>query len=210
MGFIYKITNNVNGKVYIGKTQRTIEIRWKEHQRDCFNKDKDNKLYRAIRKYGIENFSVEKIEYVDDSELSYKESYYIKKYNSFYEGYNLTFGGDGESTVDFSVIEKLYKTGMNCTEISKETGHTTKTISNLLKGHGYKIKHASKYNKNGKQVIFEDRIYSSYKDLAIHLINTKESFKNKRLLTVIQYISKNIVNGVFDLNVRRRKNKKCY
>ena len=48
MGFIYKITNTINDKVYIGKTTRTIEERWKEHLNSI--KDKDFKIYRAFRK----------------------------------------------------------------------------------------------------------------------------------------------------------------
>ena len=65
MPYIYKITNNINGKVYIGKTNYTIEKRWKEHCHDykklSFQK---RPLYRAMAKYGPENFSIEEIENV--------------------------------------------------------------------------------------------------------------------------------------------------
>ena len=56
MGFIYKITNNINQKSYIGKTERSIEVRYKEHlrHRNYLNLP----LYKAFNKYGIENFSI--------------------------------------------------------------------------------------------------------------------------------------------------------
>ena len=56
MPYIYKITNNVNNKVYIGKTIRSLEIRFKEHLKD--SDIKDNKLYLEMRKYGKKNFSI--------------------------------------------------------------------------------------------------------------------------------------------------------
>ena len=60
MPYIYKITNNINGKIYIGMTYRTVQERWKEHQNDCNRRQAENRpLYRAMNKYGIENFSIE-------------------------------------------------------------------------------------------------------------------------------------------------------
>jgi group I intron endonuclease len=56
MGFIYKITNNINQKSYIGKTERNISVRYKEHIRH--KNYLDLPLYRAFNKYGIENFSI--------------------------------------------------------------------------------------------------------------------------------------------------------
>ena len=61
MPYIYKIVNNLNQKIYIGKTNRSIEERFKEHIRKA-NQNIDRPLYRAIRKYGIENFTINQIE----------------------------------------------------------------------------------------------------------------------------------------------------
>lgn len=96
MAYIYKIINNINKKVYIGQTKRTIEIRWKQHLREY--KDKDYALYKAMRKYGIENFTIEVIENCSEEELNEKEEFYIRKYNSHINfeksnGYNMTLGG---------------------------------------------------------------------------------------------------------------------
>lgn len=60
MAFIYKITNLINNKCYIGKTERTIEKRWKEHLRK--RNSLDLPLYRALNKYGINNFQIEQLE----------------------------------------------------------------------------------------------------------------------------------------------------
>lgn len=60
MAFIYKITNLINNKCYIGKTERTINERWKEHLKK--SKSLDLPLYRALNKYGIDNFQIEQIE----------------------------------------------------------------------------------------------------------------------------------------------------
>lgn len=93
MGFIYKITNNINQKSYIGKTARTINIRYKEHIR---HKDYlDLPLYRAFNKYGVENFSIEQLEECDDSILDDREIYWINYYQTYKSGYNCTAGGEG-------------------------------------------------------------------------------------------------------------------
>ena len=99
MGEIYKVTNNISGKIYIGKTKRKTRDRWLEHVRDAKNYPLKNiPLHKAIIKYGAENFQIETIETnVPEEELNYKEKYYIKKFNSTNSsiGYNATIGGDG-------------------------------------------------------------------------------------------------------------------
>lgn len=76
MGYIYKITNNINGKVYIGQTIKTVEKRFRQHINNS-NKPYFSQiiLYKAMNKYGIENFSVEKIEEIDNSLLNEREKY---------------------------------------------------------------------------------------------------------------------------------------
>ena len=97
---IYKITNLINNQLYIGKTNN-FERRWKDHQRLAFSeghKEYDKTLYKAIRKYGIENFSFEIIEELEDYSIAGKrEQYWISYYNSYYNGYNESKGGDGGS-----------------------------------------------------------------------------------------------------------------
>ncbi len=92
---IYKITNNVNGMLYIGKTKRLITERWKQHCNDARNKSKCFRFQEDILKYGKENFTVEQIDEAEtDEEACEKEIYWIKQYNSLYpNGYNVSKGG---------------------------------------------------------------------------------------------------------------------
>ena len=96
---IYKIENLITHNIYIGQS-RNIEKRWNSHKNSAFNLKDHNyqsPLYRAFRKYGLENFSFEVIEECLVNELNQKEKFWIQQYNSFFNGYNQTFGGDGGS-----------------------------------------------------------------------------------------------------------------
>ena len=89
--YIYKITNKVNGKVYIGQSIRPIEQRFQRHINDAVNNILDTHFARAIRKYGKENFYIELIETCDSqTELNLREQYWIRKYDSINNGYNET------------------------------------------------------------------------------------------------------------------------
>lgn len=110
---IYKITNKINNKSYIGLTTRNYLTRWKEHIQVAFDtKSKDyNAIFKkAIRKYGIDAWTIEVIEQLQDEDLDLlkeREKYWIKYYNTYAfnensAGYNSTYGGDG--TVGFQNI----------------------------------------------------------------------------------------------------------
>lgn len=98
-GIIYKATNLVNGKVYIGQTTRTLKRRKGEHLSDARNGSTDP-FHNAIRCHGEENFKWEVIDRADnDEELNQKEIYWISYYNSYIyaensNGYNATRGGN--------------------------------------------------------------------------------------------------------------------
>ena len=95
-GYIYKIVNSENDKVYIGQTTRSLHIRFNEH----LNYKRDTHLTRAFNKYGRGKFNIIKIccvigskEYVINK-LNKLETYYIEKYDSRKNGYNMTDGGE--------------------------------------------------------------------------------------------------------------------
>lgn len=93
---VYKATNKINNKIYIGITTKTLEYRKSIHKKD--SKSKDTYFYRAIRKHGFDNFEWEVIDTAQSiEELHEKEVAYIKKYDSFdnkVNGYNTTSGGE--------------------------------------------------------------------------------------------------------------------
>ena len=123
MGFIYKITNNINNKIYIGKTNRDISIRFQEHidSSNSINSPSYNyHLHRAFRKYGIENFSIDKIEEVSEGLINEREKYWIKYYDSYNNGYNLTLGGEGNLIYKDEDILKLWRQGLSQTEITEQ------------------------------------------------------------------------------------------
>jgi len=89
--YIYEITNNINGKKYIGQTLRPVESRFARHINDAINNHLDTHFARAIRKYGADNFSVKIIDTAEtQEELTSKERHWIKLYDTVNSGYNET------------------------------------------------------------------------------------------------------------------------
>ena len=134
MAYIYLIENEINHKKYIGKTVFPIEKRWKEHQRDCLRRRNEKRpLYNAMVKYGIENFSIRCIEEVEVSKASERESYWIKYYNSYEDGYNATLGGDGKLRINYKQILKYYdETFLSQREIAEKCNCSTDSVKNIV------------------------------------------------------------------------------
>ena len=117
MGVIYKATNMLNKKSYIGQTRRSLEIRKKEHELDS-NLNKSNSAFHfALKKYGFDNFSWEILEECDDDQLNAKEIFWIDYYDTYISGYNMTVGG---------------QTGLN----AWQEKHFEEWQDNLSKGRG--------------------------------------------------------------------------
>lgn len=104
---IYKIVNNINGKIYIGCTTVGIRHRFSGHKSSY--KTKHSLLYEDMLKYGFENFSIFSIEHGDDDSIRYeREKYYIKKLDTMNPdiGYNMTIGGTGTIGYKFTEEDK--------------------------------------------------------------------------------------------------------
>lgn len=158
MPYIYKITNDINNKIYIGKTELSIEKRWKEHLND-YNKRRNEKrpLYNAMNKYGIEHFHIEKIEETNNPEE--REKYWIEYYGSFKNGYNATIGGDGKSYIDRELVIKTYLKLNTCKATASTIGISKETVSKILKENNITITSIQEYQKknSSKQVLMLSR-----------------------------------------------------
>lgn len=137
MPYIYSITNVFNNKMYVGKTLKNIETRWKQHCVDA-KKERCNKrpLYDAINKYGEEAFVIEILEEVSEENINEKEIYWIELLGTFKNGYNATIGGDGCSYADYDLIYSLYQEKKNIQQIHQITGYDKSTIRNALERKG--------------------------------------------------------------------------
>ena len=135
---IYKITNQINNKCYIGQTIKSGEQRWKEHKAHAFGShpnDQNKTLYQAIRKYGVDNFTFEILQ--DNIEtyeqLDKAEIYWIDFYNSFVKGYNETFGGQRYHKIlpNEEIIQDYYKT-RSARKTAKNFGIDHSTVDDIL------------------------------------------------------------------------------
>jgi group I intron endonuclease len=97
---IYKVTNKINGKMYIGQTVNELSIRKAGHLYEARRDNTNIVFHNAIKKYGKNNFKWEIITTADSmNKLNILETYFINKYHTFLDdikcnGYNMTTGGD--------------------------------------------------------------------------------------------------------------------
>ena len=131
MAYIYKITNDINGKIYIGKTELSIEKRFKQHCNDSKKNGKNHRpLYAAMNKYGTEHFHIEVIEETNQPEE--REQYWIETLQSFKYGYNATQGGDGKHYLDYDLIIKTYKEVKNCVKVAQLLNIHPESVRKIL------------------------------------------------------------------------------
>ena len=153
MAYIYQITNDVNQKIYIGKTENSIEKRFKEYCWDASRERNEKRpLYNAMRKYGVEHFHIELIEETNNPEE--REVYWIEKKQSFKNGYNATIGGDGRKYIDYDLVVKTYQDLQNIKLVAKQLHHDESTISKILKEKNIDIKSSIEWMREnrGKKV----------------------------------------------------------
>lgn len=140
MGVIYKITNKINHKIYIGQTRVTEPQRWQQHvwyANNCPNKDSLLLCY-SIKKYGKENFQREIIEECDNDLLNEREIYWINYYNSTNKnvGYNLTLGGEACNKYSDKEILEAFEQEKSVTRASQIIGMNRNAFSKRLQAMG--------------------------------------------------------------------------
>jgi group I intron endonuclease len=148
---IYKIENLINGKIYIGQSV-DIQYRFRNHKSESFNPKSnayDTAIHRAIRKYGVDNFSFDVVEECDQDELREREIYWINYYNSFGVGYNLTSGGEGVPTINIKQVQKLWDDGLSIKEIAQALNCNQHTAIHILES--YKNYNSQESYKRGRK-----------------------------------------------------------
>lgn len=145
---IYLITNQTNGKQYIGATITSVKARWNRHVCDSEKERDGQALHAAIRKYGRENFTIETLEEHPDKDHVFNvlEEQYIREYKTHGTegGYNMTWGGDGWN-------------GMSHSDESKQKMSKAHKGKTLTEEHKRKIGLASKGRNLGKTLSKETK-----------------------------------------------------
>lgn len=135
---IYKVTNKLNQKVYIGQTNNRLNVRKGQHLQAA--KEKDFKFCRALKKYGFENFTWEVMfECSSQEELNEKEILYIEFYNSVKNGYNCRSGGKsgGKHSDETRKKQSLIKRGDKHPRYNKvQTSHEKQARLKTRKNNG--------------------------------------------------------------------------
>ena len=139
MAYIYEIVTDINNKVYIGKTEFSLEKRFKEHCKDALRGQcKNRPLYNAMCKYGVEHFHIRLIEETDNPEE--REIYWIKTKQSFKYGYNATRGGDGAKYLDYNLVVYTYCQLKDISETAKKLNISRCTVSKILHTNNVEVK----------------------------------------------------------------------
>lgn len=146
---VYKISNTVNDKVYIGVTKYSLKHRWAGHVKDSQNPAKQHRsLFKAMNELGIDKFIIEPIENIEKEKGFEREKYWIEFYDSFYNGYNDTFGGAGRPIGDEEKIIEVYRKYMNMHLVAKELKICWDTVSAVLHKYNIPIKSSQQIAKD--------------------------------------------------------------
>jgi group I intron endonuclease len=175
--YIYKITNKVNGKIYIGKTKNP-EKRLKQHINA--SKRKKTKLYNAMNKYGVNNFSIEIIDRCDDNTVNIMEIDYIKKYDTINKGYNITIGGEGGDTFTNLNEDEKEKRRLKSRRAGIEINNRSE-VRQFLVENGKKLweneEYVNKVLTNHKKAVTSDEYRKKQSEISKVFSNTPEMKK---------------------------------
>lgn len=156
-GIIYKVTNKINGREYVGQTIQKLEARKWRHLNDTMN-GSDCYFHRALKKYGINNFNWNVVENIKSNSnkfvniLNYREQHFIKYFDTFKNGYNLTTGGlNCLCSEETKLKQKIASTGRKHSEESKIK--MSKNNGKYWLGKCFSDEHKKAISKGCKNVI---------------------------------------------------------
>lgn len=191
---IYKIINDINEKVYVGKTSNTIEERFKQHINDSTKREYEQRpLYNAINKYGAEHFSIYLIEECDSSVENEREQYWIGYYKGYEEGYNATRGGEGKNLYDYDLIKNLLEQEISSKEISEKVGCCIDIVYKVAKINNINLK---KVDNELKQEMISSKVKVAQYSLKNEYIQSFDSYAAAARWLFEQGIIKQISGGV--------------
>lgn len=199
MGFIYKITNLLNNKVYIGKTQLTLELRWQDHKKNFKKLQDDMAIHKAMFKYGEDNFSTEIIEECSDEIINDREKHWIEFYNSYQNGYNSTLGGEGALKWKPKQFYELWERGETLNEIAQHFKIDRHTVAKGLKIMGVtelEIKTRSlgkpvlQYSLDGKYIKRYDSLSSAAREFGSNNVSNIKSCCQGRIKSAYNFLWK--------------------
>jgi group I intron endonuclease len=160
---IYKSTNKITGKIYIGQTTKSLEQRIKGHINES-KIDKNRPFLSSINKYGEDNFTFETIDSANNlNELNDKEIYWINFYNSISpNGYNVTGGGQGKKMKTTKELSRIISEGLKNSEKWQETKNSEKykikmekSFIGWFRGKKFSPEHKEKIWEKNKDRILE-------------------------------------------------------
>lgn len=188
---IYKATNKINGKCYVGQTRHSLEYRKRLHLSKA-RQGLDTHFYQAIRKYGEDNFEWEIICSAKDKQtLNELETFYITKYDSIKHGYNMVDGGDN-NIMDVESVKNKHDEVMRSEEVRKKISDSMKKYR---KEHPFTEEHRKKLSEKamGNQ----------------HFLGHKHTDEFKRRMSEIR-LNRNYESDENKINVCEKGRKKKY
>lgn len=212
MAYIYQIINDINNKIYIGKTETNIEKRFKEHCRDAKKENcKNRPLYRAMNKYGIEHFHIELLEETENP--IEREMYWIESKNSYHNGYNATLGGDGKSYIDQDLVINTYLRLKSQKGVSEELDIDVGTVHKILTNNKIEIVIPEKPSKSVDMLDKNNNLLLSFGSLGqaaryiIHQGLTSSSSVDKVSVTISRAVDQRKRKTAFGFIWKSHKDK---
>lgn len=136
-GKIYAIRNDINNRVYVGQTRKSLKQRFENHLRSL---NDGSPIHRAMKIYGPEHFWIELLEECPVERLDAAESAWIMMKQAYVKGYNASLGGLGRQTYLYDIIWDVLQQGKTVHEVCDLVGCGKDVVYKVAKLHNYKPK----------------------------------------------------------------------